>query len=177
MTSFVGTKINNEDFARIALVMITAVASSVILSGKMKTGGSYDNCILSKSSIQPPGYVFGLVWFLLYLGYIIAWLYVVRQAPPETSIRDLDILFAIGMIINLSWSVFLIGFQSKVGSDFIMFILIAYSLYSAKFISSHLYGKARYTPAVIWYFLILALWGVFAVSLSLSTTLRPDCKW
>jgi benzodiazapine receptor len=180
-----GTTFTNGDFGRIALVVGVSVFSAVALAGVMnKNTGSFDRCIINRSSLYPPGYVFSLVWTLLYIGYILTWLYVVRTPRKDYKEARYDRLYIIGLIIIVAWTVITAFTNLKWLSDLIMFILITFSIYAAYYVYCELsndevkdVATAKYRPAVVWYFILLALWAIFATYLSLTTKLVEKCKW
>ena len=94
-----------KDWWKIAIVTVVAIELLGGLSGWVSNSG-YGNPwfdALQKPSFMPPGYLFGIVWPILYalLGIALALI----LAEPESDRRRLALtLFAVQMVLNLAWS-------------------------------------------------------------------------
>jgi translocator protein len=92
-------------FLRVALVTVPLILFLGILSGAV-AGSGYGNpwfAALAKPAIMPPGWVFGVVWTLLYIliGFALAMILYARGA----SGRGIAIgLFVVQFLLNLAWS-------------------------------------------------------------------------
>lgn len=65
---------------------------------------------LERSSLNPPGYVFGIVWPLLYLLIAVAgWL--LWSAEKNQQTQRAKLLFAVQMIFNWLWTPLFFGFH------------------------------------------------------------------
>lgn len=91
--------------ARTALFTVPAVLAFGLLSGWIANAG-YGNPwfdALAKPSIMPPGWVFGVVWTLLYtlLGCVAALILQSREAPGNGRLIG---LFVVQLLLNYAWS-------------------------------------------------------------------------
>ena len=87
-------------------VIITEVISSLISAHSLTTWYQF----LHKPSLVPPGFVFGIVWGILYLlmglSVYLAWRR--DKTKSKWAIRT----FFLQLILNLFWSIYFFGFQS-----------------------------------------------------------------
>jgi tryptophan-rich sensory protein len=75
------------------LRLITTIGVLVLLSLMPKRTNR-------SSAKEPPGYVFSVVWTILFLVYGISWEYVARHGVPDY----IDMLFWVTLILNLVWA-------------------------------------------------------------------------
>lgn len=69
---------------------------------------------LNKSSLTPPGYIFSVVWSLLYaLLAVIAWM---LSKHNEASVKPIIVLFSLQMLMNWSWTPLFFGLHWLVPS-------------------------------------------------------------
>jgi tryptophan-rich sensory protein len=105
-------------FLRYALVTVPAILLLGTVSGRI-AGAGYDNAwfdALEKPAIMPPGWVFGLVWTVLYilLGLALALILHARGARG----RGLAIgLFVAQLLLNYAWSPLFFAYH-EVGAAF-----------------------------------------------------------
>ena len=96
----------------ITLVLITLIVGS-LASSNTGTDTWYQGLI--KSSLNPPGYVFGIVWPILYLFMgITAW----------RNIDTIKIYFYIQLFLNAIWSWLFFSFQLPLVALFDIWLLI-----------------------------------------------------
>jgi len=81
---------------------------------------------LKKSKLTPPGYVFGIVWTILY---ILLTIYFVLGLTQKGSERAL-IYFGAQMILNLSWTYVFFTEQKLLLSFFMILAIIALTIKS-----------------------------------------------
>jgi len=88
-----------------ALLTVPLVVVIGLFSGWASGSGADDPwfAALVKPSIYPPGFVFGLVWTILYImmGFALAY---VLAAPKGTDKRFAVMIFAVQLFINALWS-------------------------------------------------------------------------
>ncbi len=77
---------------------------------------------LNKPSFNPPNYLFGPVWSVLYILMGIG-LYLILQTPKSAMRTKSIILFAVQLILNLSWSFIFFNAQSPFAALIIIGIL------------------------------------------------------
>jgi len=94
-----------REWWRVACFSIPAIMLAGSLSGWLSNSG-YGNewfDALAKPSFMPPGWLFGVVWPILYslLGISLA---IALAEPPSPRRRAGLILFALQMVMNFAWS-------------------------------------------------------------------------
>jgi translocator protein len=113
-------------FLRWAMVTVPGIVFLGFLSGKLSNSG-YGNRwfdALSRPAIIPPGWVFGLVWTILYilLGVALAMILHARGARDRPLALG---LFALQLILNLAWSpLFFAAHQVTLALILIMVLLV-----------------------------------------------------
>lgn len=104
---------NRSDFLRLAACIVMCQAAGAI--GSVFTVTSLDSWYanLVKPSFNPPGWVFGPVWTLLYtLMGIAAWLVWKRGSLSGPPVRGALTLFLLQLALNALWSVLFFGLKS-----------------------------------------------------------------
>ena len=97
--------IEPPSWGRIALVTCPAIVLLGSASGWLSNSG-YGNAwfdALVKPEFMPPGWLFGVVWPLLYLLMGLALAMVLAQ-PPSDRRRNALILFFVQLALNFAWS-------------------------------------------------------------------------
>lgn len=89
-----------------------------LLSGGM---GSYK--IINQPPLSPPGWVFPVVWSLLYLMMGYASYLVTVSGKPETEIRRAWILYGIQLFLNFLWPIVFFGFGWYLAAFFVLMAL------------------------------------------------------
>ena len=97
--------IKDRSWWKIALVAVVAIEVLGGLSGWLSNSGFgnpwFDS--LEKPSFMPPGWVFGVVWPILYALLGMALAMVIAQPPSPRRIFGLT-LFSIQLLLNFAWS-------------------------------------------------------------------------
>jgi translocator protein len=92
-------------FTRIALVCVPLVVFLGFLVGSLASAGEENRwfAMLQKPAIQPPGWLFGVAWTILYAmqGFALALIIDARGARNRTMAIG---LFTLQFILNLAWS-------------------------------------------------------------------------
>ncbi|MBL7480361.1 TspO/MBR family protein [Legionella bononiensis] len=117
---------------------------------------------LNKSSLTPPGFVFSVVWTLLYvLLALIAW--ILTNQNQESS-KKITVLFALQMLMNWVWTPLFFGLH--------WFMLSALWLVSLTCLNLILIIEAKKTHKTIaWLLTPYLLWLVFASYLNVVIAL------
>ena len=117
---------------KIAIVTVVAIELLGGASGWLSQSG-YGNPWfdgLAKPGFMPPGYLFGIVWPILYalLGIALALI----LAEPRSDRRRLAlILFAVQMVLNFAWSpIFFAGHDMRL-AKLVIFIMVLVAGYAA----------------------------------------------
>ncbi|HAY34936.1 MAG TPA: tryptophan-rich sensory protein [Ignavibacteria bacterium] len=86
---------------------------------------------LTKPDFNPPNWIFGPVWILLYFMMGISLFLVWREDLKNAVVKKAFYVFMIQLIFNASWSIVFFGFQSVTGALIIIIIfwlLIIYTI-------------------------------------------------
>lgn len=113
---------------------------------------------LNQSSLTPPGYIFSIVWTLLYaLLAIIAW---ILSGHNKRSSKTVTLLFALQMLMNWAWTPLFFGLH--------WLIFSAFWLVSLTGLNVILIIKAKQTDKTIaWLLSPYLLWLLFASYLNI----------
>jgi benzodiazapine receptor len=156
---------------RWALFVVPLVMFFGFMSGTV-SGSGEDNAWyaeLVKPSSQPPGWVFGVVWPLLYLliGIALAIVLNARGAP----LRLLAVgLFLLQFVLNLAWSPVFFG-RHEVTTAFYLIVLILALAIATTFV----FGRVRAMAA--WLMVPYLVWLSFATILAWQIDrLNPDAE-
>lgn len=104
---------NRSDLLRLAACILLCQAAGAI--GSLFTVTSLDSwyAALSKPPFNPPGWVFGPTWTILYtLMGIAAWLVWRRGDLWSPPVRNALLLFAVQLSLNALWSILFFGLKS-----------------------------------------------------------------
>ena len=104
----------------IALAIPLAVGGlSVLLSGS----GMADYMTLNKPPLSPPGWVFPIVWTVLYLlmGYASYRIYISDAAPKEK--KQALLLYTLQLFFNFLWSIVFFGLEWRLVAFFVLLAL------------------------------------------------------
>ncbi len=113
--------------------------------------------MLEKSSFTPPNYIFPIVWGILYilLGISVGLLYNVH----DISKRPLLLLFAVQLLLNISWNFFFFSMQSPILGFVNLLILVVLGV-------AYFIGTFWVKRSSALFFLPYLLWILFATYLN-----------
>ena len=158
-------------FLRWAVVTVPLILMLGFASGQSVSVGS-DNAwymALAKPALNPPGWVFPVVWTTLYIliGIALAMILNARGA----RLRGLAVaLFVSQFALNLAWTPIFFGAHRISLSVFVIIAMLALSI-AATFVF------ARIRPAAAWLMLPYMVWISFAGVLAFSIgQLNPDAE-
>jgi translocator protein len=158
-------------FVRWALVCVPTIVFLGFLSGKLANSG-YGNrwfSALDLPPIVPPGWVFGLVWTMLYilLGLALAMILNARGSRG----RGLAVgLFGVQMLLNLAWTPLFFG-AHQVSLALILIVLILIIAIATTFAMAPIRKQAA------WLMLPYLVWLSFASILNYQIDARnPDAE-
>lgn len=105
---------------------------------------------LHKPSFNPPNYLFGPVWSLLYLLMGVSF-YMILQAPESDQRKRAIIIFYVQLALNFLWSFLFFKFQ-LVGIAFIEIICMWVSIITMIVLFSKVHKRAAYLqiPYLLW---------------------------
>lgn len=117
---------------------------------------------LHKSLLTPPGFIFSIVWILLYaLLAVIAWILTLNKRFPN----KVRVLFTIQMLMNWSWSPMFFGLHWLIPSAIWLISLTCLNLI--------LILEAKKTNKTIaWLLIPYTIWLIFASYLNVIIALR-----
>ena len=124
--------------------LIVAVILAAALGSMASTSAGTDSwyLLLNKSKLNPPGYVFGIVWPILY---------VLMMVSAFLAHRRIFSIFIIQLFFNAAWSWLFFRFQMPLISLLDIYLLIAMNIY----ILNLMYKENKlafflFIPYVIW---------------------------
>lgn len=156
---------------RWSLFVIPAIMFLGFLSGSVSGSGEENRWFqeLVKPQAQPPGWVFGLVWSILYLmtGFAFAIILNARGAPYRMTAIG---LFLVQFILNLLWSPLFFG-RHQVSSA--LYLIVA--IFVAALATTFIFGRIRKSAA--WLMVPYLAWLSFAAILNFQIDrLNPDAE-
>ena len=106
-------------------ILIIAVLLTAVIGSLASSTAATDSWYLSlnKSELNPPGYVFGIVWPILYL---------LMMISAVLSYKKVFNLFIIQLIFNAAWSWLFFRFQMPLFSLLDIYLLIGLNSYILK---------------------------------------------
>jgi len=171
MNQFAPSSSSPMSLARLALFVIPTIMFLGFLSGTM-SGSTADNAwyqTLLKPDIQPPGWVFGVVWPTLYLMMGLAFAMVLNASGARH--RNLAIaLFLSQFVINLTWSPTFFGAHQVTAAFFIILFMLGLAIATT-------FVFARVRKAAAWLMVPYLVWISFAAILNFQIDqLNPDAE-
>ena len=158
-------------FLRWALVLVPAVVLAGLASGVL--GGSTASSAwfagLAKPGINPPSYLFGIVWPILYvmMGLALTLIVTARGAPGRGAAIA---AFGVQLALNLAWSPLFFGAHQVTAA---LWLLFAIDL--AVIATIVLFWKVR--PPAAWLLVPYLAWILFATALNWQfDALNPDAE-
>ncbi len=145
-------KRNKGGLAAAVLIPLTTGILSALFSGGMAQYGP-----LNKPALSPPGFVFPLVWFVLYLLMGISSYIIYRSRHPE---REAALaLYGIQLLVNFFWSILFFRFSLYLPAFLWLILLIA-------LITAMIRRFCRIRPAAGYLQIPYLLWCLFAAYLN-----------
>jgi tryptophan-rich sensory protein len=142
------------------------ICLSVGIVGGFFTSSSVDTwyLTLNKSFLNPPGWIFGPVWTLLYVLMGLAFFGVIKQDRSQHRVKIASIWFLISLLLNLGRSIIFFALRSPLIALVEIFLLLFVLCYV-----TYLFRSIRKLSA---YFMIpYILWVAFASFLNFSIVL------
>ena len=152
--------VKRASFPKLAVVCVIAIELLGGLSGWLSQSG-YGNPwfdALAKPSFMPPGYLFGIVWPILYalLGVALA---MILAAPPSPRRKTALILFFVQLALNFAWSPIFFAGHDIALAKIVIFAMAALAAAAA--------GQfLRIRPIAGWLMAPYLCWLVFAATLN-----------
>ena len=124
--------------------IVIAVILAAVLGSLASTNSGTDSWYLSlnKSELNPPGYVFGIVWPILY---------VLMMISAFLTYKKVFVVFNIQLIFNAAWSWLFFRYQMPLVSLLDIYLLIVMNIYIMKL----MYHESKiafllFLPYVLW---------------------------
>ncbi len=147
-------------FFRWAMVTVPGIVFLGFLSGKLSNSG-YSNRwfnALSRPDIVPPGWVFGLVWTILYvlMGFALAMILHARGARDRALALG---LFALQLVLNLAWTPLFFAAHQVTLALVLIVVLLGIAIWMT-------FVVARVRKLAAWLFVPYLVWLSFAAILN-----------
>ena len=145
---------------KLAISLLLPFLTSVIGSLFTASSVSLWYVELSKPSFNPPSWIFGPVWTILYLLIVLS-LYFVWIKANKHEKKKVAIVFGINLVANALWSYLFFGIKNPLLS-FIDILIIFFSIIGMMFVAGKIDRKAS------WLLVPYLLWVGFASVLNLG---------
>jgi translocator protein len=156
---------------RWALFVVPAVILLGFLSGAVSGSGEQNAwySVLIKPEIQPPGWVFGVTWTILYFMQGLAFAMILHARGAR--LRGLAIaLFIAQFICNLGWSPLFFGRHQVTSALYLLLVIFLLA-----FAATMIFGRIR--KAAAWLMVPYLAWLSFATILNYQIdALNPDAE-
>ena len=124
---------------------------------------------LSKPPINPPGWIFGPVWTLLYTLMGIALWMVLRQGKEHPLFQRAVLLFLAQLVLNALWTPLFFWWQQIGGALFDLTLLLALLIFT-------ILSFRKIRPAAAWLLIPYSFWAGFALVLNAWILLLNYCN-
>ena len=147
----------------VRLILCLAVPQAIGIVGGLATASSVKTWYaeLSKPSFNPPGWVFGPVWTLLYAAMGVACYLVWKDGLDKPGVRTALVVYAVQLALNCLWSYLFFYFRAP-GPAFVEII----ALWGAILATTILFFRLSTLAGVL--FLPYLGWVTFAAVLNYS---------
>lgn len=127
---------------RLSLVLAVILAAYIGSRASIDVSNDLWYTSLNKSDLNPPGYVFGIVWPILYI---------LMMISAFLSYEKVFIVFNIQLVLNAAWSWLFFKFQMPLVSLLDIYLLIALNI----FILTLMFKESKlafllFIPYVVW---------------------------
>ena len=127
---------------RLSLVLALILAAYIGSRASIDVSNDLWYTSLNKSDLNPPGYVFGIVWPILYI---------LMMISAFLSYEKIFIVFNIQLVLNAAWSWLFFKFQMPLVSLLDIYLLIALNI----FILTLMFKESKlafllFIPYVVW---------------------------
>ena len=152
-----GSTAGSATLLLVSLALVTAVAAVGGATTAKSVGDWYDG--LDRAPWNPPSWVFGPAWTVLYLLMAVAAWLVAREGFGDSAVQVALTLYAIQLVLNLGWSVVFFGLRRPgLGLVVIVALFVAVAATAIAFYAV--------SPAAAWMLAPYLVWVAFAASLN-----------
>ncbi len=138
------------------------------LSGLLTMGGMKEFASMNQPPLSPPGWVFPVVWTILYvlMGFAtyLVWQSDVRMTESFMTRESALQVYGVQLVVNFFWSIIFFGFSQYFFAFLWILLLLALIILNIVF-----YAKIR--PLAGWLLVPYLLWVTFATYLNLGVFL------
>jgi len=149
--------------AGIMFSVVIGLLNSVIM--KLTNKIDYDTKT-NKSFLQPPGWIFGVMWTFIYFLYGM-YGYSIYKSNNSFKI-PIMILYVVNLIMNLSWSPLVFGYKKYIMGVYVIWVII-YSLIAMMVMTKNTTSTLYLVPYISWLILAMQLNIDIAKNNTLST--------
>ena len=146
------------------LLVALAIPLAVGALSALLSGGMQEYMTLIRPPLSPPGWVFPVVWTVLYLLMGYASYRVAVKGAEETQTRQALLIYGAQLVLNFLWSILFFGLQLRLTAFFLLI-----GLWLLIFLTIRLFSKIDEKAADL--LLPYILWVSFAAYLNLGTFL------
>jgi tryptophan-rich sensory protein len=144
-----------KNIGRIALVVAACLLVGALSGIATQTSVDTWYATLNKPSFNPPNWIFGPVWTLLYLLMGVAAGLVWTRGGGRAETKKALVLFAFQLLLNASWSLVFFGLQMPLAALIILVALLALIVLTAL-------AFRKVVPAAAYLLVPYLLWVAFA---------------
>tara|TARA_B100001179_G_C18545104_1_gene383426 strand:+ start:146 stop:622 length:477 start_codon:yes stop_codon:yes gene_type:complete len=135
-------------YALAIVLIVGGGALSGYFSGSAGDNAWYQN--LHRSALNPPGYVFGIVWPVLYACMAVAMVRVIHRSAGNIR-QEALLLFVVQLLVNYAWSfIFFTAHATLVAFLVILFIIGLVTLTTQRFHRIDRTAGLLLCPYLIW---------------------------
>lgn len=146
------------------LLICLAIPLAVGGLAALLSGGMSDYRQLNQPPLAPPGWLFPIVWTVLYLLMGYASYRVLVSGKDETAVRRALIVYGAQLFLNFLWPIFFFGFQWRLAAFFLLI-----GLWILIFLTMRLFSAIDETAGDL--LIPYLLWVTFAGYLNLGVYL------
>lgn len=117
--------------------LLLCLAIPLLVGGlaTLLSGGMGDYKELVQPPLSPPGWIFPVVWSILYLLMGYASYRVLESGQPQEEIRQAIQLYGIQLFLNFLWPILFFGFGWYLAAFFLLLVLLAAIVLTARLFS------------------------------------------
>lgn len=150
-----------KQFGQAALFVVGCELVGIVGAATTATGDSSWYGALEKPPFNPPGWVFGPVWTVLYAMMGLAAYLVWREGTDRREVRTALGLFVAQLVLNGIWTPVFFGAESIVGGAIVIVLLLVVLALTVR-------AFFRISRTAGWLLVPYLLWAGFATLLNLS---------
>ncbi len=142
--------INAKNFKKLLICLAISLGVGAISSIISQNSREIYNTLI-KPPFSPPGYIFGIVWTILYILIGIASFFVVKDGIEKPGVSDAVKAYFLNLFLLFIWPIIFFNFNAL----FLSVVVIIIALFSAvnvayKFYQINKTAGYLYIPLVIW---------------------------